>query len=389
METYFSSADPFVISRLWRAAGPAVFVGLYFLIGLVAYGVRCSIYGRFRDAEIEARGSSVLLGNWARTYFAWVMRPVWSFLQSADIPPNAVTSVSVLLAIAAGIAVGLGQFSLGGWLYLCSGACDFLDGRLARITGKSSASGAALDSILDRYSEAAMLIGLAWYYRESWVLLPVLAFLAGSFLVPYVRARGEGLGLHLKVGLMQRPERVVVMGVAVAFSPLSEIWNPASDGGQPFHGLTVLAILLLAVSTQFTAAHRLVAVTRALDERANPNLKRPTMARYARDVLIGGIALASEFIVVILLVNDWPMTPVLATATGVIFGSGLHAALLRASSPIGSWSVAHHAMVTMGGVLLSVGGMMILLLIPGLDYRLAWVLIRLATLAAWNGPMRS
>ena len=113
----------------------------------------------------------------------------------------------------------LGQFSLGGWLYLCSGACDFLDGRLARITGKSSASGAALDSILDRYSEAAMLIGLAWYYRESWVLLPVLAFLAGSFLVPYVRARGEGLGLHLKVGLMQRPERVVVLGVAVVFSP--------------------------------------------------------------------------------------------------------------------------------------------------------------------------
>ena len=388
METYFSSADPFVISRLWRAAGPAVFVGLYFLIGLVAYGVRCSIYGRFRDAEIDARGSSVLLGNWARTYFAWVMRPVWSFLQSADIPPNAVTSVSVLLAVAAGIAVGLGQFSLGGWLYLCSGACDFLDGRLARITGKSSASGAALDSILDRYSEAAMLIGLAWYYRESWVLLPVLAFLAGSFLVPYVRARGEGLGLHLKVGLMQRPERVVVLGVAVAFSPLSEIWNTAGDG-QPFHGLTVLAVLLLAVSTQFTAAHRLVAVTRALDERANPNLKRPTLARYARDVLIGGIALISEFIVVVLLVNDWPTTPVLATAAGVIFGSGLHAALLRFSSPVDSWSVAHHAMVTMGGVLLSVGGMMILLLIPGLDYRLAWVLIRLATLAAWNGPMRS
>ena len=67
--------------------------------------------------------------------------------------PNAVTSVSVLLAAAGGVAVALGRFSLGGWLYLCSGACDFLDGRLARITGKTSASGAALDSILDRYSE--------------------------------------------------------------------------------------------------------------------------------------------------------------------------------------------------------------------------------------------
>ena len=166
-----------------------------------------------------------------------------------------------------------------------------------------------------------------------------------------------------------------------------EIWNHGGEG-QPFHGLTVLAVVLLAVSTQFTAAHRLVAVTEGWMTGQIP-LRRPTLARDARDVTIGGIALVSEFVVVLLLVNDWPTTPVLATAAGVIFGSGLHAGCCCALSPVDSWSVAHHAMVTMGGVLLSVGGMMILLLIPGLDYRLAWVLIRVATLAAWNGPMRS
>jgi len=351
--------------------------------------VRCTIYGRFRDAEIDARGSSVILGNWTRTYFAWVMRPVWTFLQRADIPPNAVTSVSVLLAIAAGVAAAAGRFSLGGYLYLCSGVCDFLDGRLARITGKATASGAALDSILDRYSEAAMLIGLAWFYRESWALLPVLAFLAGSFLVPYVRARGEGLGIHSKVGLMQRPERVVILGVAVALSPVVEVWFMTAQGAG-FYGLTVLAVLLLAVSTQLTAAHRLVALSQALAEKARPGLvQRSYESRWSRDMALGATTLAVEFAVVLFAVDRMAQTPVQATAVGVFVGSALHAVLLRMLRPEGSLRIAHHAVVTVGGVALSAGGMAVLLLMPGLEFAWAWVIVRLATLAAWNGPMRS
>lgn len=382
METYFST-DPFVLSRLWRAAGPAVFVGLYFLIGLVAYGVRCSIYGRFRDAEIDARGSSILLGNWARTYFAWVMRPVWSFLETADIPPNAVTSVSVLIAIAAGVAVALGQFSLGGWLYLCSGACDFLDGRLARATGKATPSGAALDSILDRYSEGAMLIGLAWYYRESWVLLAILAFLAGSFLVPYVRARGEGLGIQLKVGLMQRPERVVLLGIAVAFSPLVEIWQ-RDDLARPFYGLTVLAVLLLAISTQFTAAHRLVAVTRALNA-AGP---RSGGAGLLATIAWSTASLAADFVLVIFLVGYLGVSPVAATAVGCLVGTAIHIGVLHAGGIAVPVRKARSVVVGLGAALLNAGGVALLLMVPGVQYAVAWLIVRAAVLLAWNSPMR-
>ncbi|HEX4148018.1 MAG TPA: CDP-alcohol phosphatidyltransferase family protein [Pirellulales bacterium] len=383
---YFTYTDN-GLYRIWSAAGPAVFVGLYFLIGLMAYGVRCTIYGRFRDAEIDARGSSVLLNNAARTYFAWVMQPVWSFLRSANITPNAVTSVSVLLAAAGGVAVALDRFSLGGWLYLCSGACDFLDGRLARITGKTSASGAALDSILDRYSEAAMLIGLAWYYRETWVLIPVLAFLTGSFLVPYVRARGEGLGLELKVGLMQRPERVVILGLATAFSPLLEIGS-SHDQLMVFHWLTVLAIVLLAVSTQFTAAHRLLHVTRALHERSGTSPAYFVRERLPLAAALLATSLALEFALVWLLVTRLDQRLWVATAAGCMLGSTTHYWLKRLWRPEASDTSAGNSVIGVGSVLLNSGSVAVLMLAPAMSPWLAWAIARSAVLAAWNYPMR-
>jgi phosphatidylglycerophosphate synthase len=375
-----------LLARAWGAAGPAVLVGLYFFVGLIAYSVRCTIYGRFHDAEIEARGSSIVLGNWARTYFAWVMRPVWSFLRSANISPNAVTSVSVLLAAAAGTAVALGHFSLGGWLYLCSGACDFLDGRLARITGKSTAAGAALDSILDRYSEAAMLVGLAWFYRDSWVLIAVLGLIGGSFLVPYVRARGEGLGLALKVGLMQRPERVVILGIATAFSPLVEFW--ANDQVRELHVLAVVAIVVLAVSTQFTAAHRLLALTQALNEQAGIATPPVERRRWLLAAALLGGSLAVEFAVVWMLVVMRDRPAWLATAVGCALGSITHYVLKRGWRPEASDTTAGNAVIGVGSALLNAGSVAILMLVPSMPFWIAWLLARSAVLAAWNYPMR-
>ena len=69
------------------------------------------------------------------------------------------------------VALAAGRFALGGWLYLFAGILDVLDGRIARARGLASKKGAALDSVLDRYSDSAVLVGLSWYYRDSWVLL--------------------------------------------------------------------------------------------------------------------------------------------------------------------------------------------------------------------------
>ena len=88
----------------------------------------------------------------------------------------------------------VGNFGAGGWLYLLTGILDILDGRIARATGKVSASGAYFDSVMDRYAEIIVFAGFAYFYRDSWVLFLVLAASLGSIMVSYTRARGESLG---------------------------------------------------------------------------------------------------------------------------------------------------------------------------------------------------
>ncbi len=153
------------------------------------------------------------------------------------------------------MALAAGRFALGGWLFLTAGLCDFFDGRVARNSGKASPRGAALDSIVDRYGDAAVPMGLAWYYRESWVLVAVLVTLVGSLLISYARARGEGLGTDVKVGLMQRPKRVVLLGLTVALSPIEPALRRPNDP-HPMHWLAVGGLVVLALATQGTALQR-------------------------------------------------------------------------------------------------------------------------------------
>ena len=108
----------------------------------------------------------------------------------------------------------------GGIVVLLASALDMLDGALARATGSASRFGAMYDSVLDRFSEAAVLFGIAWYSidignREEALL--AFAAVVGSLMVSYVRARAEGLGVALTDGLFTRAERVVLVGVALVF----------------------------------------------------------------------------------------------------------------------------------------------------------------------------
>lgn len=374
--------------RIWSAVAPALFLGSYFLIGLVIYGVRTAIKGPYRDAEIEGR--AFILGAGARQYFAWVMRPLWRSFMKLQIPPNAVTTLSVLLACAAGVSVAMGRFSLGGWLYLFAGACDFIDGRLARVTGVASKAGAALDSVLDRYCESAVLVGLAWFYRDSWVLLAVLATLVGSFLVPYIRARGEGLGVEVKMGMMQRPERLVLMGVTMAFSPIVEaLLNPADP--RPPHTLAIMALVLLAVTTQFTAVTRLLFVLRALgNDYVGDTMK--SRGQMIRSVVSAGIATAADFGAVVLFVSMMNIDPWVATALGCLIGGTVNFAMNRVwtfgshGAPLGQAS--RYAFVSMSSALLNSGGVAVLLFVPTLDYRIAWFIVRGAVFLAWNYPLQ-
>lgn len=377
--------------RIVGAVAPVVFLGSYFLIGALIYLIRLPFKGRFHDAEMEARGSTVLIGMGPRAYFAWVMRPIWKVFERFQIPPNAVTTLSVLLAAAAGISIAVGRFSLGGWLFLFAGACDFVDGRLARTTGRASPAGAALDSTLDRYAESAVLVGLAWFYRDSWVLLAVLATLVGSHLVPYVRARGEGLGVDVKVGLMQRPERLVLLGVTIAFSPIIEVLVVPNDP-RPIHRLAVLGVCILAATTHLTALRRLAHVMHALDPKAAASWRKATgKGSILRNLISAVSATGVDFLVVVLLVQLASGDPRIATAAGCLVGGIVNFSMNRvwtfgsnAPAVTQAW---RYTFVSASSALLNSGGVAVLLFLPGLDYRIAWLLVRVAVFLTWNYPL--
>lgn len=173
--------------------------------------------------------------------------PIAAILARTGIGPNAVTSLSLLLSIAAAYLIASGHFRSGGFLILVSGLCDLLDGALARATRKTTAFGAILDSTVDRVSEALVFCALlVWYWpaQAAWQSSVILATMIGSFLVSYIRARAEGLGLECRVGLFTRAERVIVLAVGLMANQV------------------VVALWLLVICVYVTVVQRLLHLRR-------------------------------------------------------------------------------------------------------------------------------
>jgi CDP-diacylglycerol--glycerol-3-phosphate 3-phosphatidyltransferase len=172
------------------------------------------------------------------------------------IPPNAVTITGFLLIIVVAWVLSEGYLFIGGFLVLIVSCSDFIDGALARATGKATRFGALLDSSLDRYSEAVLLLGLCWFYAQQQATTPMILIFAtvvGSLLVSYVRARAEGLGLDAEVGIMRRTLRIITLSLGLLLSPIE-------------HALLVI-LWILAISTNLTALYRLFHVWRVTIKR--------------------------------------------------------------------------------------------------------------------------
>lgn len=145
---------------------------------------------------------------------AYFEQPGARFLHSLKLSPNAVTLLGLAATALAAYLAASGALRLAGVALLLGGTLDMLDGALARLTQRDSRFGAALDSFADRLSEALMLLGLGIFYfdlqNRAGVVLAFLTLVA-SYLVSYLRARGEGLGIPMKeAGLGTRTERVLV-----------------------------------------------------------------------------------------------------------------------------------------------------------------------------------
>jgi phosphatidylglycerophosphate synthase len=166
-----------------------------------------------------------------------VINPVVRLLIRMGLTPNMVTTIGLVLNI--GVAIIFisgaeegrrGDLSYVGWaggLILFAGLFDMLDGQVARLGNMSSAFGALYDSVLDRYSELILFLGICYYLvAHHYFMSSLFAFigLIGSMMVSYTRARAEGLGIECKDGLMQRPERVIIIGVSALACGIASRW---------------------------------------------------------------------------------------------------------------------------------------------------------------------
>ncbi|WP_080239534.1 CDP-alcohol phosphatidyltransferase family protein [Spirosoma rigui] len=218
-----------------------------------------------------------------------MVHPLIRGMMTIGMTPNLVTTIGFAINIvAAGVFIIGGELGVrgdfeyvgwGGGLILLAGLFDMLDGRLARVSGQSSTYGALFDSVLDRYSELVMFLGIGWYLiAHDYLLSSFMAFLAlvGSMMVSYVRARAEGLGLSCSVGLMQRPERIVLVGgsalicglVAPMFPPNLVVMEGVF--AQPFRVdasiVLSLPLSVVAVLANYTAIVRLNHCRRLLEQ---------------------------------------------------------------------------------------------------------------------------
>jgi len=186
-----------------------------------------------------------------------VIEPAISFLARNNVSPNTITTVGTLLTVAAGVVYATGHIMTAGWIMAVTAFFDVVDGEVARRTGRSTVFGAFYDSSLDRVADGALMAGLTVFYATNpihynlYMVVVCLCGIIGTFLVSYTRARAESLGIDAKVGVMQRPERIVLLSAPQALFGL--FWN-----GWVLIGI----ILLLTVTAWITAVQRIAFVYR-------------------------------------------------------------------------------------------------------------------------------
>ncbi len=202
-------------------------------------------------------------GRW-RSVVDAKTEPVGTWLQRHGVTADVLTATGLLSATATAVATALGYLLLAMFLLALTGMHDLFDGPVAKAAGTTSIRGAFFDSVTDRITDALLMGGVAWYLvsqNEGHLVLLPLAILGVTSLVSYQRAKAEALGLSASGGLMERAERMLLLGAGFLF---------------PFVLIPVLWALLAL--TTLTAIGRFVKVWNAANATM-PN--RPTTARSA------------------------------------------------------------------------------------------------------------
>jgi CDP-diacylglycerol--glycerol-3-phosphate 3-phosphatidyltransferase len=192
---------------------------------------------------MEKKGFTVLPQS-IQKWFINIVDPFIEFIVRLNVHPNHFTILGLFISIIGAIFYAKHDIRLGGLFILLGGLCDIIDGKIARRMGLSTKFGALFDSSLDRYAEVFMFLGTVIYFvQKDHPFTSIMVFLAlgGSMMVSYVRARAEGLGYECKVGIMQRPERIVYIGFSSLIHPY----------------ILEVVIWMIAILANFTAIQRM------------------------------------------------------------------------------------------------------------------------------------
>jgi CDP-diacylglycerol--glycerol-3-phosphate 3-phosphatidyltransferase len=174
--------------------------------------------------------------------------PVARALLRAHVRPNHLTMVGLGVSILAACAFAQGRLRVGAVLLTLAGLFDFFDGSLARLANSVSTFGAFLDSVVDRYSDLVLLLGVVLYYHraaDTTGVFLTMGALVGTIMTSYTRARAESIGVACEIGLIERPERLILLIAGATFNQLTP------------------AMIALAVLTNLTAIQRILYMRRA------------------------------------------------------------------------------------------------------------------------------
>lgn len=177
------------------------------------------------------------------SFFGRIIKAIVTALALSRVHPNVLTFIGLLINVWAACLFGVGKFRWAGVVVIGAGLFDMVDGRVARETNRVTRFGGFFDSVLDRYSDLGLLVGLLVYYasinRNFYVVLTAIV-MTGTVLVSYTRARAENTIPSCKVGFLERPERVVLIIIGALFNRMAQV------------------LWVIAVLSNITVIHRMI-----------------------------------------------------------------------------------------------------------------------------------
>lgn len=255
---------------------PLIIVNSMVILAIIVFAF---LYPKRKKSEdVLRRMHPTFVGVFLRELWYWLNQPLLSLFKFLKLTPNMVTGISLILGFISAYCYMVGNFALAGWILILSATLDILDGWLARQTGQESPEGAFFDSCVDRYSEGVVFLGITLFYAihghvkmfgvNATPFIVAISFIAliGSQIVSYAKARGEAVGSTTNAGLMQRPERVVLLSVVSVLYPFLQIL--LSHYGIKAHYPMILTLLLMAVLTNISAAVRIVVLFKEIRRKS-------------------------------------------------------------------------------------------------------------------------